>query len=826
MKNVVMKYVDNLIAWGDQLFGRDTIESINEATNLYVLAAKILGPRPPDVPARAVPVVQTYDDLDAALDPLSNALVEIETFLPPSASTGGNGNGNPLGTIAYFCVSRNDNLLAYWDTVADRLFKIRHGMNIEGVVRQLPLFEPPIDPALLVQAAAAGMDLASILNDISAPLPSYRFSVLMQRAHELVGDVKALGQALLSALEKRDGEALQLLRQTHEIGLLEAVREVRRTQVNEAKTNLEALQKTRAVTDLKLGYYSSRPFTNTFEQQHLSSLQLGLVLQAVQGELETVASGLFAVPEIKVGSPTTVGASFGGSNLGNMIKAISTGIGVGVAVNNIQGTMASTLGSYNRRRDDWKFQADSAKAELAQIDKQIAAGELRLAIAEHEFANQELQIDHAKSVHEFMQNKFTNRELYDWMIGQIATIYFQAYQLAYDLAKKAERCYRHELGIPVTSFIQFGYWDSLRKGLMAGEKLQYDLRRMDASYQDQNRRELELTKHVSLALLDPKRILDLRRTGSCTVSLPEELFDLDYQGHYFRRLRSVGVSLPCVAGPYTTVSCTLRLLTNRYRVNTTTGNVANDPYAWEGPNDPRFRSESTPQTSMATSTGQNDGGMFELTFRDERYLPFEGSGAISTWQIDLTDDPALRQFDYETITDVILHLRYTAREDAGPFRTSAQTHLKKVIDGGVQNSQMPLSRFFSARHEFPSEWYRFFHPASAADDQVLSMDIGADRFPFFAQGHALVVDNIQLFARVTTASDYTAVLTDKNALAVNFTFNAANNYFAMPDQNNPVDAFALGDVSLRVRKASAQDYKSLPETDLEDVIVLVSYHLK
>ena len=36
-------------------------------------------------------------------------------------------------------------------TVADRLFKIRHCMNIQGVVRQLPLFEPPIDPALLVR---------------------------------------------------------------------------------------------------------------------------------------------------------------------------------------------------------------------------------------------------------------------------------------------------------------------------------------------------------------------------------------------------------------------------------------------------------------------------------------------------------------------------------------------------------------------------------------------------------------------------------------------------------------------------------------------------
>ncbi|MCP4930738.1 MAG: hypothetical protein GY912_02020, partial [Candidatus Marinimicrobia bacterium] len=31
-KNVVMKYLDTLIAWGDQLFRRDTIESLNEAT--------------------------------------------------------------------------------------------------------------------------------------------------------------------------------------------------------------------------------------------------------------------------------------------------------------------------------------------------------------------------------------------------------------------------------------------------------------------------------------------------------------------------------------------------------------------------------------------------------------------------------------------------------------------------------------------------------------------------------------------------------------------------------------------------------------------------
>ncbi|MCC6554857.1 MAG: hypothetical protein IT372_17935, partial [Polyangiaceae bacterium] len=49
-KAIVMKYIDNLLAWGDQLFRRDTIESINEATQLYLLAKGILGPRPARVP--------------------------------------------------------------------------------------------------------------------------------------------------------------------------------------------------------------------------------------------------------------------------------------------------------------------------------------------------------------------------------------------------------------------------------------------------------------------------------------------------------------------------------------------------------------------------------------------------------------------------------------------------------------------------------------------------------------------------------------------------------------------------------------------------------
>jgi len=42
-KLTVMKYIDNLIAWGDQQYRLFTMESVNQATQLYVLAAEILG---------------------------------------------------------------------------------------------------------------------------------------------------------------------------------------------------------------------------------------------------------------------------------------------------------------------------------------------------------------------------------------------------------------------------------------------------------------------------------------------------------------------------------------------------------------------------------------------------------------------------------------------------------------------------------------------------------------------------------------------------------------------------------------------------------------
>ena len=95
------------------------------------------------------------------------------------------------------------------------------------------------------------------------------------------------------------------------------------------------------------------------------------------------------------------------------------------SLNRLQAESANMKGGYDRRMDEWKFQSKTADLELKQIDKQILAAEIRLAIAEKELENHDLQMEQSREVDDYMRNKFTNAELYDYMVGQISSVYFQ-----------------------------------------------------------------------------------------------------------------------------------------------------------------------------------------------------------------------------------------------------------------------------------------------------------------------------------------------------------------------------------------------------------------
>lgn len=700
-KAFVMRYLDTLIGWGDQLFTKDTIEAINEATQLYVFAKKVLGDRPEELEPAVELTAQSYADLAGSLDSFGNALVAIENSSFSSSGLGSGGSGSSstsgLGFTTYFCIPPNAQLLSYWDTVEDRLFKIRNGMNIAGVVRSLPLFEPPIDPAMLVRAAAAGVDIGAAVDGLSMPRPHHRFNVVFARAQSVASSLRSLGAALLSALEKRDSEALAVLRQTQEEALQSAVRDVREHQVSEAKDNLSAAKKQKRMVEARRDYYDGLIAKNLIDEEKTAGdlTKASVKLDAIGATLQGVAAILAWFPNVKFG-PFDPGAETGGNTFASALGAAASTISMTSGALKTESGRLTTTASYKRRKQEWKFQKKQAQKELDMIEKQIAAAEIRVQIAKKELHNHDLQMSHSTAVREWMERKYTNEELYDWMVGQISTLHFQTYQLALSTAKKAQACFNYELGRS-DSFVQPVYWDGLRKGLLAGERLSADLDRMDIAYLEKDAREFELIKHVSMAMLDPLALQLLRSTGECWFEIPEVWFDIDCPGHYFRRLKGVAVSIACVAGMTATVNAQLTLHGHATRTDT------NETPEWEAGD----------YTSIVTSVAMNDAGVFSADPNDPRYLPFERRGAISRWHLKLTA-AVWKQLDWDSISDLTMHLRYTARDGGASFRSEVEgqviTNLESMGIGRTSTAYDLAATtgapvLFSAKRDAPDALY-------------------------------------------------------------------------------------------------------------------------
>ncbi|WP_437597402.1 neuraminidase-like domain-containing protein [Sorangium sp. So ce590] len=757
-KAVVMKYIENLIAWGDQLFRRETIESLNEAMQLYILAGNILGRRPVRIERKDAVTPRNYWQLEALglgdlSDPVigSRSRVEAESLVVDSLMKALHrtffGRAPDLGEL-YFCVPQDEALSGLWDTVADRLFKIRHSMSIEGAVRTLPLFEPPIDPMLLVQARALGVDLATVLSEASSPRLPYRFQVVLAKATELCGAVSGLGGALLAAMEKKDGEAIARLRSGHEVELLAAVREIKVQQVKEAQATVASLERSHETARLRRDHYAGLPRISAAEQGALAMSVFGMELGLAAQAIAAVAPGVEATPPTTFGGAGAFGSpvaltTIGGQASGAPIEAASQALSMVAGALREGASIASTIAGYERRAEEWALQERLAAKEMQGLEKQIVAAKIRAAVAEVELKNHDRQTEQAREVLAFLRDrKRTTEELYDWMVAELSTVHYQTYTLAYDMAKRAERALRFELGTAdgTPAMVRFGAWDSLKQGLLAGERLQHDLRRLEVAFLEQTPREAELVKHVSLAEVAPEQLMRLRETGTCELELTQEVFDLDYPGHYFRRIKSVAVTIPTVTGPYAGVNCTLTLSNTSVRPPQPV-----TAQTYEDTDD--FRTDLVPLTDViATSGGMNDAGLFEPNLRDERYLPFEGAGVLGTYKIELP--AANNRFDIAAVSDVILHIRYTARSD-GALAAAAKEYY---------DAHPPVRRrLFSLRSELPAEWARFLMaPSDNNVPQELSIPLTPEMFPYAPATRKVALTSVTFYARWNGKVAYTS----------------------------------------------------------------------
>jgi hypothetical protein len=178
-----------------------------------------------------------------------------------------------------FCIPPNKELVSYWDRVEDRLFKIRHCMDIQGQGRQLPLFEPPIDPALLVRAQAAGLSIGAVLQDISAVA---KLPLLGDAAEGRSGRRgENLGAALLSASARAEADLA--------LGAGAALARIRDvlSQIAGKRRRVSPLQKPGDGPGPK-DHYQSREFVSGGEQERSAS-QRDLWSLEASAELRAVA---------------------------------------------------------------------------------------------------------------------------------------------------------------------------------------------------------------------------------------------------------------------------------------------------------------------------------------------------------------------------------------------------------------------------------------------------------------------------------------------------------------------------------------------------------
>jgi hypothetical protein len=321
------------------------------------------------------------------------------------------------------------------------------------------------------------------------------------------------------------------------------------------------------------------------------------------------------------------------------------------------------------------------------------------------------------------------------------------------MCKQAERCYQFELGAQNSTFIQFGYWDSLHKGLLAGETLNHDLRRLQAAYLQQNARRFELSRFVSLGALNPAALQQLLVTGACDFKLPESLFDNDYPGQLNRRLTRVSLSVVYPnPGKFDNVKATLTMVANQVRVS---NDIASASYP-ESPvgADPRFRYNyaAVPQ-KIAMGNAQDDPGLFLTTLSnnlsDQRYLPFENAGAVSSWHLEMPQ--ANNEVDLSSVGDVMLHLYYTTLDGGAPFKAAVQAN-------NQANAPTTGIKVFSAQNDFVAPptsganpkpvapWQGFLYPATAGGNQILSLPIPASKFPTWTRGKTIAVTSLTVLA--------------------------------------------------------------------------------
>lgn len=634
-----------------------------------------------------------------------------------------------------FCIPPNPVLESLRLRAELNLYKIRTCRNIAGMVRQLDPYAAPTDTFSGLPMIGAGGQLVLPSLNVIQPTP-YRYPALIERAKQLVGLAQQIEAALLSAIEKGDAERYSILKARQDVRLAAAGVRLQTLRVKEAEggVKLAELQQERA--QLEANHYKKLLDEGPSENERFS---LNLLRDAAKGF--AAASLAAAIPNIIAGMASGTIIDYAGIHSGLAQAASATS------------TYFKALADYERQTQDWQFRQTIALQEVRIGAQQVKIAEDHVRVVGQERVIAEMQADHAREVVDFLSNKFTNVELYDWMSDILEGVYSFFLQQATSVAQLAASQLAFERQAPPPPFIQADYWEAPgdgmgtgtdgkspdRRGLTGSARLLQDIYQLDQHAFDTNKRKLQLTKTISLAQLAPVEFQRFRETGVMMFATPMEMFDRDFPGHYLRLIHRVRTSVIALIPPVQGIRATLSTTgTSRVVIG---GDIFQTVIRNAGP-------ESVALTSPRDATG-----LFELEQHPEMLRPFEGLGVDTTWEFRMPK--AANLFDYRTIADVLITIDYTALNSFDYYQQVIYA-LKPI---------MSADRPFSFRHQFADQWYDLHNPEMTETPMTVRFQIGRDDFPpnleklkiqhvtlYFARRHGQTFEVPVTYLRFTESS--------------------------------------------------------------------------
>ena len=629
-KYVVMKYLDALIGWGDMEFAKDTTESVNLAIQFYVLAAELLGPKNLDAPEPEAAPPLTANDLLSRTDDLGNAFIEYENYALVGKSRAktlsaramdarARRTGNIVESMFYFSVPRNDTLFSYWDTIADRLYKIRNSLNIQGVKRTLALFAPPIDPGMLIKARAMGISIDTILNSTTEKMPIYRFRVIVKLAVDMAKDACQMGRDLLAVLEKQDAEQLQVFKAKCDKAVVAESRAVHEMEVKSLEAEKVKLEEKKTAKQNTSKKQKAMHLVSVAEKKYQKLMEKVAKIQETVEKVRNIASATFKIPDFKYGSvinafggPRFDIESLGGTKLAENLVSAAESYAARFAQRQLDAAKTKLQAELERRKKEWLLEDEVADAEVVEVEKEEVINEIKAQQVEKKHQSIEREVLRSEQMYDVLSEKFTNDELYNWLEKELGTVFRQYVKLLTDVALMAEKAYHFEIdgktGV-TPEFINKTYWEGLRKGLLAPERILLDLRRMEKAYLENDEHRVVITKPIMLT----GQFESTDEANSPYTYSIDNLGDVitgDFATFSDRRVLDVYVHVfsETSISPYSCINAEIRLT-----------------------------SLSNTGTCWASSMAQIHEDQLDVRFMNDKYLPFEGvSLDNSSWTIKVS----------------------------------------------------------------------------------------------------------------------------------------------------------------------------------------------